>query len=286
VRAVVVGTGLTAPFLALALRAAGADVRLTGRNPERAQAAAAAAGVDAVPLEAGTFADADFVLESVVEDFAVKVELLGRVEGWLGTGALLTTNTSGLSITRLAEPLARPGRFAGFHFLTPGHLTAVVEVIAGAATAPETVEALCELGRRMGKRPIVCRRDVPGFVWNRLQSALMREALWLIENGVADIESVDAAVSDGLAPRWLATGPFAGADLGNIRTWATVSGQLFPELSTETGAGELAARAGAGASFYAWDEASRGEVAELRADTLAAGRAFAERRRAATPPPA
>jgi 3-hydroxybutyryl-CoA dehydrogenase len=138
----------------------------------------------------------------------------------------------------------------------------------------------------MHKRPIVCRHDVPGFVWNRLQAALLREALWLLENGVADVEAIDAAVSDGLAARWLATGPFAAADLGNIRTWATVSANLFPELSNAQEAGELARRAAGEGAFYAWTDAARAETAALRADTLAAGRAFAERRRAATPPPA
>lgn len=285
-RAVVVGTGLTAPFLARAFAQAGARVALAGRSEERARAAAADAGCEWAPLSGEGLAGADLVVESVVEDAEVKRELLPRLEAWLSGRAILATNTSGLSIDLLGEGLARPERFAGYHFLTPAHQTAVVEVVAGSRTEQETVDALAAFGRRMGKRPILCRHDVPGFVWNRLQAALLREALHLVESGVADVESIDAAVSDGLAPRWLATGPFAIADLGNIDVWAAVARNVFPSLSTATGAGELGRRAAAGESWYAWTDEARAALVALRAETLAAGQAFAARRREQTPPQA
>lgn len=283
-RVIVVGTGLMAPGIARACVQAGAEAVVVGRSFERAQAVAAAAGVTAAPFAADAFSGADLALETIVEDLAVKHELLARVEGWLGRNAFLATNTSSLPIGDLARPLARPERFAGMHFMNPADETAVVELIPGARTAPETIEALRDLGTRMGKQPLVAR-DVPGFLWNRLQSALLREALWLLENGVADVATIDAAIADGLAPRWLAGGPFATVDLGGIDTWARVQQLLFPVLSAAHDSGELQRRAAEGGSFYAWSDEARARVAALRADTLAAGRTLAARRRDATPPP-
>src|SRR5271165_904230 len=222
--AVVVGTGRMAPGIAAALAQAGEQTAITGRSQERARQAAdlAGSGVQARPLEAATFATARLVVETVTEEPAVKAAVYAMIEPWLPGGALLTTNTSGLSITELARGLQRPESFAGLHFLYPADVTPIVEIIAGQATAEMTVSSLRALADLMGKSPIVAHRDVPGFVWNRLQLALLREALWLVEQGVADIATVDAAVSDGLAPRWLAAGPFATVDLGGGDTWSLV----------------------------------------------------------------
>ena len=115
----------------------------------------------------------------------------------------------------------------------------------------------------MGKTPIVARRDVPGFVWNRLQFALLRECLHLIDEGVADAATIDAAICEGLAPRWLATGPLATADLGGIRTFATIAEQLFPVLSA---AREVTPALTARERFYEWTPASEAAVAALRAE--------------------
>src|SRR5215207_8446362 len=106
-----------APGLALACRAAGADVRIVGRNAQTVAAAAEAAGVEAAPLESASLADVDLAVENVVEELEAKLDLLPRVESWLRADALLATNTSGLPIGQLAAPLAGPERFAGFHFL-------------------------------------------------------------------------------------------------------------------------------------------------------------------------
>ena len=118
-------------------------------------------------------------------------------------------------------------------------------------------------------------------MWNRLQFALLRECLHLIDEGVADAPTIDAAICEGLAPRWLATGPLATTDLGGIRTFATIAEQLFPVLSaTREVTHALAARE----RFYEWTPASEAAVAALRAEALDAARPLFAERRARTPP--
>jgi 3-hydroxybutyryl-CoA dehydrogenase len=106
-----------------------------------------------------------------------------------------------------------------------------VEVVAGARTDPAVVARMAGTLRELGKLPVLVERDVPGFVWNRLQLALVREALWLVEEGVASPETVDAVVREGLARRWRHVGPFAAAALGGVETWKRVGENLLPELS-------------------------------------------------------
>src|ERR1700733_2532822 len=214
--AVVLGTGRMAPGIAAALAQAGARVTVAGRSLDRAIQAAelAGVGVTARALQPGTFREARLVVETVTEDFEVKTRLYALVAPWLGRDTVLATNTSGLSISALGRGLPRPEAFAGLHFLYPADLTAVVEIIAGEATADETVGVLSDLAVQMGKAPIVAHRDVPGFVWNRLQHALLR---------------------DGLAVRWLAAGPFATVDLGGMDTGSRVATEIFPHLASDPG---------------------------------------------------
>jgi 3-hydroxybutyryl-CoA dehydrogenase len=284
--AVVVGTGRMAPGIAAALASAGEQTAVTGRSQERAQHAAALAGsgVQARPLEAATFTTARLVVETVTEEPAVKSGVYAMIEPWLDDGALLTTNTSGLSIAGLARGLRRPGAFAGLHFLYPADVTPIVEIIAGEATAESTVRSLRELADRMGKSPIVAHRDVPGFVWNRLQLALLREALWLVDQGVTDIATVDAAVSDGLAPRWLAAGPFATVDLGGAKTWSLVAAEVFPHLASGAAlAAVLQGHGENGTTFYDWAAEDLADLARLRTEGIQAAATVSQSRRRITP---
>lgn len=286
--ATVVGTGAMGPEIAAALAAAGIAVTLAGRS-EAAVAAAVdtarawasgGAPVDGAPIGPAALGDAGLVVETIAEDAGAKRELLGRLGGWVGEATIVVTNTSSLRIGDLASALPRPGRFAGLHFLKPAHLTAVVEVIPGPETSSGTVDALEAVAAAMGKAPLVVREDLPGFIWNRIQFAVLRECLHLLEAGVADAGAIDAAVSDGLAPRWMAAGPLATADLGGLRTFALVAAQLFPELSRARDVPEALARpAREGGALAPWTAAAGPAVAELRAETLAMGRAVAQRRR-------
>jgi 3-hydroxybutyryl-CoA dehydrogenase len=286
--AVVLGTGSMAPEIAAALAGAGYAVIVAGRAAERAEEARARAIAFGAPAEAVAageigglaLAGAGLVVETVVEDLAVKRDLLARIEDLCPADAVIATNTSSLRIEDLAEALGAPGRFAGLHFLKPAHLTAVVEVVPGPETTPEVTAALGELAARMGKTPLVVRRGVPGFIWNRIQFAVLRECLHMLEEGVADAADIDAAVSDGLAPRWMAAGPLATADLGGLRTFALVAAELFPHLADghEVPA-ELRDRAARGGAFAPWTASGGAAVAALRAEALAEGRRIAGRRR-------
>jgi 3-hydroxybutyryl-CoA dehydrogenase len=285
---VVVGTGSMGPEIAAALAAAGAETRIAGRERERTAAAARRAedlgggrDVAARPLSAGTFADADLVVETIVEDAAEKRALYATLERWCAPEAVVTTNTSSLRIEDLASGLARPGRFAGFHFLKPAHLTGVVEVVPGPATDPEVTAMLRDLAERMDKTPLVVRRDVPGFIWNRIQFAVLRECLHMLEEGVADAADIDAAMADGLAPRWMAAGPLATADLGGLATFARICAGLFPHLASGAEApGAITRAAAEGRPLREWTRDAGPDVERLRADALAAGRRIgAERRR-------
>jgi 3-hydroxybutyryl-CoA dehydrogenase len=280
---VVVGTGVMAPGIAAACAAAGCRVVIAGRSRPHAEAAAGAAGegVTAAVISETAVHGCDLVIESVVEDLEVKRALYAAVEPWLSDSTILASNTSSLPMADLAEGLDHPERFAALHFLNPADSTAVVEIVRGAETSEATVAALVELATRMGKLPLVLQRDVPGFIWNRLQMAVLRECLYLLDEGIADVEAIDAAVSDGLAPRWLAAGPLGTSDLGGPATFRIVAEQLFPRLSTATGP---SARLGSG--FYAWSEPATAGVRAVRAEGLALGRARAGRPRQVQPPAA
>jgi len=178
----------------------------------------------------GLAADADLVVESLPEDLALKASLLTPVAG-VSPAAIVATNTSSLPITVLGEAIGAPERTIGTHYWNPPLLMPLVEVIPGEATSPAVVERICAALTALGKQVVVVERDVPGFIWNRLQLALMREALWLAENGVADPGTIDVVVRDGLARRWRHVGPFAAAALGGIDTWRQIGENLLPELS-------------------------------------------------------
>jgi 3-hydroxybutyryl-CoA dehydrogenase len=271
-----------APGIAAACAAAGATVTIAGRDAARARVAAEQTGerVRAATIEEQTFAGCNLVIETVLEDLGVKRDLLSRLEAWLKPDTVIATNTSSLPVASIASALKLPERFAGFHFLHPAALTSVVEIVPGADTVSGTIESLIDLARRMQKFPLVLRRDYPGFIWNRLQMAMIRECVHLLDEGVADLATIDAAVSDGLAPRWVAAGPLATSDLGGSATFRLVAEQLFGRLSSAAVSESL------GPGFYSWTEESTQAVIDLRAETLHAGRTFAKLRRDASPEPA
>lgn len=205
-------------------------------------AAAVAAGRARVGF-AETVADLDpatgLLLESIVEELEPKVALLRAAAARLPE-AILASNTSSIPIAALGEGSGAPERTLGLHYWNPPLLMPLVEVISGPHTDRRYVEEAATLLRAVGKRPVVVEKDVPGFVWNRLQFALLREALWIVEQGVADPETVDVIVRDGLARRWRYTGPFATAALGGAETFARIAANLWPVLSTATGVEDLA----------------------------------------------
>jgi 3-hydroxybutyryl-CoA dehydrogenase len=264
-RVAVLGSGVMGLNIARTFLRAGDEVVLYSRTPatlERARAALDDALAGAHTDVAAAAAGADLIIESVPETEPLKRTVLETAERAAGPGAIVGTNTSSLSLDRLAEGLARPERFLGLHWFNPAHLIPLVEVVPCERTDEAVVAAALDALRAAGKRPRVVKRAVPGFIANRLQYALIREALALLEAGVADAESIDAALTDCLGPRWAVIGPLRSTDLAGIDTAVAVARELYPSLSaaqevqeallTLQRAGRLGARTGEG--FYRYDD--------------------------------
>ena len=175
--------------------------------------------------------DADVVMESVPEDIAFKKEMYARVERVVRDGVPILSNTSGLMPSLLSGGMAHPERFVVTHFWNPPHLIPLVEVVPGPKTSPEVTARVAELLRSLGKKPVVLRKEAAGFIGNRLQFALLREAFHIVESGVASKEDVDEAVRNSLGRRLRDTGPFETADLGGLDVFLSISRYLFPDLS-------------------------------------------------------
>jgi 3-hydroxybutyryl-CoA dehydrogenase len=171
------------------------------------------------------------IFEAVGEQLDHKRAVLAAAEPSLGADGVLATTTSSLPLTELASTLTAPERFAGWHFFHPADLMALVEIVPGQRTDPAVLTRLRNWSEQLGRRPIVLRRDVPGFVANRLQYALLREAYALVESDVCALGDVDIAVTAGLGARWAALGPFATMDLAGLEVHAAVAAALFPLLS-------------------------------------------------------
>jgi 3-hydroxybutyryl-CoA dehydrogenase len=233
----VIGAGAMGAGIARVFAEAGASVRLCARRESSLEAARPRLGEHADRVRATTSRDealegAELVVETIAEELAPKRELLTRAEEVAAPDAILTTNTSSLPLAPLAAALRRPERFAGLHWLNPPELVELVEVVGAEETSPETTAALVDWMEQLGKAPVVARRDVPGFIANRLQYALLREAYALVDAGVASFEDVDRAVVHGLGSRWAAIGPFETMDLAGLDVHAAVADNLWPELES------------------------------------------------------
>ena len=159
---------------------------------------------------------ADLVIEAVFEDMAVKRKTFADLEAICSPEAIFCTNTSVMSPTEISAGLQYRERFAGTHFWNPAHLIPLVEVVKSDATSDETADAVMALLKSVGKKPVLCRKDVPGFIANRMQHALWREAISIVENGIADAETVDMAVKYSFGLRLPQLGPLENADMVGI----------------------------------------------------------------------
>ena len=290
----VLGAGVMGRNIARVFLRAGHDVMLFSRTAATLEDARAAlegeagGALSSTGSVAEAVAGAGVILESVPERLELKLSLLEAIEGGAADEAIIATNTSSLPLDQLAEGLRRPERFLGLHWFNPAHLVPLVEVVPAATTDPAVVERSAELLEEAGKRPRVLRRAVPGFLANRLQYALIREALQLLQDGVADAETIDAVITDCLGPRWAVIGPLRSSDLAGIDTVVSVAEQLYASLASTTepqpilralqARGRLGARSGGG--FH--DYPDPGAAAATRDRSLAAVVAALEGLRAAT----
>jgi 3-hydroxybutyryl-CoA dehydrogenase len=173
---------------------------------------------------------ADVVVESLPEDLDLKGAQL-RLAQRAASGAVLATNTSSLSVGAISEHLDDPSRLVGAHYLNPPSAFLVMELIPSRHTDPAVVDRMEQILISLGRRPVRLQRDTPGFVLNRLQFALLREAFDLVDQGVVAPEALDRLMTEGLGRRWAAVGPFETIALGGEDTFRRVAANLYPELS-------------------------------------------------------
>lgn len=177
------------------------------------------------------FADCQLIIEAIVEKMDIKQVFWQEVEGIASKDAFFATNTSGLSINDISKLVEYKSRFIGMHFWNPPHIIPLVELIKADDTSDDTVDVLRKLLTIIEKEPVVVQKDAPGFIGNRLQFAAFREALHIVNEGIADIEDVDRAMRYGPGFRYPIIGPLQTADLGGLDTFYYISSYLFNELS-------------------------------------------------------
>jgi 3-hydroxybutyryl-CoA dehydrogenase len=172
------------------------------------------------------------VVESVIEDFAVKTGLFAAIEKHVAPTAIIASNTSSIPISMLQRGAAHPERFIGIHWDEPAHITRFMEVIAGNQTSPRTTKKVMAMATRLGKEPSLLRRDIRGFITNRVSYAMYREACNLVDSGVCTVEDVDRSLRNDVG-KWMPfAGPFRYMDLMGVQAYYRVMKDLLPDLST------------------------------------------------------
>lgn len=293
------GTGTMGHATALMFALAGYQVRLYGRTADSLERGyqsidAALATYRAHKLIAGEDGEAarrriagvttleaaadgaDFVIESIAEDLAVKREVFAKLDRLCPRHTIFATNTSGLSPSAIAEALDRKDKFVAANFWNPPHLLPLVEVMPGRGTSRTTVDITWQLLEKIGKKPVAINKETPGFIGNRLQMAMLREAFHIVESGIASAEAVDTAVKYSLGRRWGVAGPLESADMGGLDIFYHIAETLFPELCDSHKAprlleeamhkGALGAKTGQG--LYQWTPERLAKVRDKREAAL------------------
>lgn len=287
----IVGAGLMGSTIALDFALAGYQVRITDVKEEQllrseattrshaellAQHRLLPADLEEVlgriergPSIAAAVAGADLILEAVSENLELKRALYRQINSYANEQAILASNTSSFVPSSLADATGRPDRFLVAHYWNPAHLIPLVELVPSPQTDPAILDALYTLYQQMGKQPVIVRKEKLGFIGNRLQFALLREAMALVEEGVATPEDIDTVVRASFGRRLPATGIFHTADLGGLDVLLTICRTLFPDLAATTEPGpsmpalvredRLGTKTNAG-----WFRYAPGEAEELR----------------------
>jgi 3-hydroxybutyryl-CoA dehydrogenase len=288
-RVAIVGAGLMGHGIAQVFALAGHDVRITDtvvQNLDTVKARIAAnlrdLGDDEGAVDrvepcfnlADAVRNADYVVEAVSENLTLKQKLFAEIERHVRPDTILASNTSVIPITSIMQGLDKRERALGTHWWNPPFLVPLVEVIETQWTSPQTVQWTMDLHEMAGKKPAHVKKDVPGFIGNRLQHALWREAISLVENGICDAETVDAVIKASFGRRIAVLGPLENADLvGTDLTFAIHENVLpaidsrpapSPYLKKLVDSGKLGFKSGEG--FSKW---SAEEQAALRAKVFA-----------------
>ncbi|MGH9524736.1 MAG: 3-hydroxyacyl-CoA dehydrogenase family protein [Terriglobales bacterium] len=172
------------------------------------------------------------IVESVTEDLDLKRSIFREVEAVVSPAAIIASNTSAIPVSQLQQGAAHPERFIGLHWDEPAHVTRFMEVIPGPATSLESVQQVVRLAPAWGKEPSVLKREIRGFITNRVSYAMFREACYLVDSGVCTVEDVDRSLRNDVG-WWIPfAGPFRYMDLMGVEAYYRVMRDLLPDLST------------------------------------------------------
>lgn len=223
-----------------------------------------------------SLADATLLIEAIPERLALKHALYASLETIIADDAIIASNTSGLPPDQLAEGMRHPQRLLIAHFWHPPHLIPLVEVVPGSATHPQLPEQVSQFFSACELEAVVLNRAAPGFIGNRLQFALLREALHIVHSGIASPEVVDQVMRASLGRRYAMVGPLEAADMTGLATVQDICQHLLPELASgeemmslvaeKVARGDTGARSGQG--FYRWDDARQKRIQARREHQL------------------
>jgi 3-hydroxybutyryl-CoA dehydrogenase len=245
---IVIGTGIMGTGVLAGLIAERIPAVLLGRDAQHCASAVrtarelaarlgAKAPADASPVEAGliqtwsAWDDASIVIENVAEDLALKQALFRDLDARVPAHIPLGSNSSSFGISKIAAGLATRRRMFGAHYFMPAEIVPLVEVVLGADSDPALGRKVCELFTAMNKNPVLVKKDIAGFLANRMQHALMREALSLIDAGIASPEDVDLAVRYSFGFRYAAAGPILQKEISGWDTTLRAGTEIYPTLS-------------------------------------------------------
>ncbi|EOS63685.1 3-hydroxyacyl-CoA dehydrogenase family protein [Oscillibacter sp. 1-3] len=179
--------------------------------------------------EMEAFRTADFVVEAVLENLEVKHKFWAEASALVDDDVVMASNTSGLSITKIAEAVRLPQRFGGMHWINPPHIIPLIEVIQGEKTSDEAAGVIRDLALKVNKKPVIVK-DAPGFALNRIQLAILRECLHIVSEGISTYEGVDDVMKYGLGLRYACLGPFEVCDLGGLDIFYNIASYLYADL--------------------------------------------------------
>ena len=230
-------------------------------------------------LEEVDWSDIDLVIECVPERIDIKQELFAKLEKYANPEAVLASNSTSFPISEIADGLKTAARMIGLHFFMPAHLVPCVEVVYGAKTSPLVGEGLTKLMTACGMVPVVVKKDLPGFLANRLQHAILREAFSMVDDGVCSFEDIDKAVRFGFGFRYIAAGPIMQRDHAGIEIHAAGGAKIYPTLnnsphvakcvSERVASGKFGMKTGEG--FFPWTAETMKVERERYQEALRAG---------------
>ncbi|HBK44383.1 MULTISPECIES: 3-hydroxyacyl-CoA dehydrogenase NAD-binding domain-containing protein [unclassified Polynucleobacter] len=250
-KVIVIGTGTMGVGIAAGFLAFGANTILLGRDLEKAKLSlpkveACADSINPTwresraQLIAGTIADwsdwdnTDLIIETISERLELKQAIFSELDQRVPPSIPIGSNSSGFPISDIAQGLPTSHRMFNTHYFMPAHIVPLVEVVLGTASDTQMAEQVCSLYRAHGKKPVLVKRDIPGFLANRIQHALMREALSLVQEGIATPDDIDTAVRYSFGFRYAAVGPMTQKEISGWEGMALAAEVIYPSLSNIT----------------------------------------------------